>query len=159
MKNNYLPLIMATALLLVSNGVAYCDNLLAYEETVTLIKETMLSSTSDLRKESYGSIKFDKCSLNYSVSGTYPIGELYDINFSNIDFSSLRQRESKTGHDYTAFIILNFNNYFRSKSDFKNTTNRTMVINVSTDEKAQLLFKAFLHLGELCATQKSPLQP
>jgi hypothetical protein len=115
----------------------------------------MASSTSDYRKEKYGSITFDKCILDYSVSGRYPVGDLYNMKFSSIDFSSLNYQASKAGHDYTAFIILNFNNYIQYKDDVKSLKIRTIVVNVFSDEKAQLLFKAFLHLGELCGAPKS----
>jgi hypothetical protein len=152
---NIIPII-ATILFLLLNGIAYCDNELSYDETVNLIKDTMANSTSDARKESYGYIRFNKCNLDYNVFGTYPVGDLYNIKSSNIDFSSLNYQLSKTGHDYTAFIILNFNNNIQSKDDFKDLTIRTVVINVSTDEKAQILFKAFLHLGELCGAPKYP---
>jgi hypothetical protein len=114
----------------------------------------MANSTSDYRKESYGYIRFDKCSLDFNVLGTYPVGDLYNIKFNTIDFSSLNARVSKAGHDYTAFIILNFNNSFQFKDQFRDLSIHTVVVNVSTDEKAQLLFNAFLHLGELCGAPK-----
>jgi hypothetical protein len=145
--------IIAFILFLSISGIAYCGNDLSYDGTVNLIKDTMASSTSDYRKESYGYIRFNNCSLDFNVFGTYPVGDLYNIKFSNIDFSSLNYQVSKIDHDYTAFIILNFNNSFQSKDDSKDLTIRTVVINVSTDDKAQILFKAFLHLGELCGAQ------
>ena len=142
---------------LLSGSIAYCDSGPSYEETVKSIKDAMLSSTSDARKESYNYIRFDQCTFNYNVLGTYPVGDLYDIKFSNIDFSSLNNQASRTGHDYTAFVILNFNQPFRSKGNFIDLTIRTLVVNVSTDEKAQLLLKAFSHLGDLCGARKDPL--
>ena len=148
---------MVTVAVLLIQGAAYCDNGLSYDDSVKLITKTMAESTSEARKESYGNILFDKCILNYRVLGTYPVGTLYDIKFSNIDFSSLNPQMCKTGHDYTAFIALNFNKYLQSKGDFRDIAIRTLVINVSNDEKAQVLFKAFLHLGELCGAPKSPL--
>jgi len=42
-------------------------NDLSYDETVTLIAETMANSTSSERKESYGYIRFDRCSMDYNV--------------------------------------------------------------------------------------------
>ena len=150
-------LITTTIFFFLFSGIAYCDNELSYDDTVNLIQKTMASSSSDYRKESYGYINLNKCRLDYNVFGTYPVGDLYNIKFSNIDFSSLNYQISKAGHDYTAFIILNFNNSFQSKDDLKTLTIRTVVVNVSTEENAQILFKAFLHLGELCGAQKSPL--
>jgi hypothetical protein len=114
----------------------------------------MANNTSYARKENYGYIRFNKCSLDYNVMGTYPVGDLYNIKFSNIDFSSLNDRLSKTGHDYTSFIILNFTNDIRLKDNTKELNIHTVVVNVSTDEKAQELFDAFLHLGKLCGAQK-----
>ena len=156
MKVKYIISITAAVLFLSIIGNAHCDNELSYDDTVKLIKETMANSTSDYRKESYGYIRFDKCSLDYNVSGTYPAGDLYKMKFSNIDLSSLNYRSSKAGHDYTAFIILNFNNSIQYSDEFKELKINTVVVNVSTDEKAQILFKAFLHLGELCGAPKMP---
>ena len=156
MIKNFIPII-TTILFILINGIAYCDNEPSYDNTVNLIKETMYNSTSEVRKESYDYIKFDKCSLNYNVIGAYPFDDIYNIKFVNIDFSSLNYQNSKVGHDYTAFIILNFKNGFRSKNSFKEIIIHTLVVNVSTDEKAQVLFNAFLHLGELCDAPKSPL--
>jgi len=149
--------ILATFSSLCISGIAYCDDELSYDDTVDLIQKTMVGSASDVRMESYGYIRFDKCSLDYKVSGTYPAGGLYDIKFSNIDFSSLNYKESSVGHDYTAFMMLNFKNAFQSKYDSKEISIHTAVINVSNDEKAQILFQAFLHLGELCSAKKSSL--
>ena len=147
--------ILATVSSLLISGIAYCDDDLSYDDTVDLIQKTMVGGASDVRMESYGYIRFDKCSMDYKVSGTYPSGGLYDIKFSNIDFSSLNSKESSVGHDYTAFMMLNFKNAFQSRYDFKEISMHTAVINVSNDEKAQILFKSFLHLGELCRAQKS----
>jgi len=149
--------IITSVFFLSATVIACCGSELSYDETVNLLKDTMAISTSDARKESYGYIKFDKCSLNYMVSGTYPVGDLYNISFSNIDFSSLNYQATKAGHDYTAFVILNFDNYFTAKDDSKELTIRTTVINVSSDEKAQILYRAFLRLGELCGSTKIQL--
>jgi hypothetical protein len=150
--------IVFIAVLLVSiNGIALCDAELSYEATVDQVKETMVNSTSDYRKESYGYIRFNKCILDYNVSGTYPVGDLYNIKYSAIDFSTLNYQASKVGHDYTAFIILNFNKPIQANDQFKELTIRTIVINVYDDEKAQILFRAFLHLGELCGARKIQL--
>jgi hypothetical protein len=154
---NSLTFIAIIIVVLLINGNAYSDNERSYDDTVKLIKETMANSTSDYRKENYGYINISKCNMDYNVAGTYPVGDLYNIKFSNIDLSSLNYQLSKVGHDYTAFIILNFNKNFQAKDDFKDLTIRTVVVNVSTDEKAQLLFKEFLHLGELCGAKNSPL--
>ena len=145
---------IAAVLLIVNSSIAYSDDDISYDDTVTLIKETMANSTSDYRRESYGYIRFDKCSLDYNVLGTYPVGDIYNIRFSNIDFTSLNYQASKAGHDYTAFVILNFDNPFQYNDGFKNLTISTTVVNVSSDEKAQILYKAFLHLRELCGANK-----
>ena len=147
---------IAAILSLSANGIACCDDGLSYEDTAKSINETMASSISAYRKENYGYIKLDKCRLDYNVSGTYPAGTLYNIKYSDIDFSSLNYQNSKTGNDYTAFIILNFNNYLYYKANDNVIRIRTVVINVSDDESAQTLFKAFLHLGELCGAKKGP---
>jgi hypothetical protein len=150
---SFIP-ILTIFLSLSLSGNSYCYDGPSYEETVTAIKDTMTGSPSSARKESYGYIRFDKCLLDYKVSGTYPAGGLYDIKYSDVDFSTLNYQVSKVGHDYTAFIILNFDGYFQSKGEPADLTIRTLVVNVSDDERAQLLFKAFLHLGELCAAPK-----
>ena len=141
-KKKLIPVVTAFLFLLI-NGLAYGSNGLSYEDTVKTIKETMASNASYARKESYHYIKFNGCNLDYNVSGTYPVGTTYNLRFSNLDFTGLNPQLSKTGHDYTAFVTLNFNNYFHSKDDFKDIKIRTVVVNVSTDESAQLLFKAF----------------
>jgi hypothetical protein len=114
---NILSVISAVLFLLVG-GIACCESEPSYDDTVNVIRETMANSTSDYREESYGYIRFNQCSLDYIVSGRYPVGDLYTIKFSNIDFSSLNYQVSKAGHDYTAFIILNFNNPFQAKDQF-----------------------------------------
>jgi hypothetical protein len=146
---NFISTVTSILLLSVS-AVAYCDNEPSYEDTVSLITKTMASNTSDVRKESYGYIRFTKCIMEYNVAGTYPVGDLYNIKFSNINFASLNYQGSRAGHDYTAFVILNFKEPFQSKGDFKDITIHTAVINVSDNDAAQVLLKAFLHLGELC---------
>lgn len=151
--------ITTVTLLLSINSTAYCDNGPSYEDTVKFITDTMASSTSDARKESYGYIRFTKCNLDYNVSGTYPVGDPYNITFSGINFSSLDDQGAKAGYDYTAFIFLSFNDPFRSKGDFRDIAIHTAVINVSTEEKAQALLKAFLHLGELCGAKRSQVTP
>jgi hypothetical protein len=148
--------IAAVLFCLLNCGNAYCDDGPSFLDTINLIRETMSTSTSAYRKESYAYIRFNKCTMDYNVLGTYPVGELYDIKFRNIDFSSLNTKSSSTGHDYTAFIILNFDRPFQSRGDFKELTLRNAVINMSNDEKAQILYKAFLRLGELCRGAKSP---
>ena len=145
----------AALLFLAVNGSAYGDNDLSLDETVQLLTQTMADSTSVARKESYRNIHFDTCVLDYTVSGTYPVGDPYTIRYSAIDFGSLNYQMSKEGHDYTAFLILNFNKPFQSNDGSKILAIRTTVINVSNDEKAHMLYKAFLHLGELCGARKT----
>jgi len=149
-KINSITRLVVTIVLLAMQSVAYCDSGLSYAETVRLIKTTMVDNPSDYRKESYGTINFDKCSLAYSVAGTYPVGDIYNIKFSTIDFSSLDPQESKTGKDYTPFIVLSFNDYFKANDGSQELKLRTLVVNLCSEEKAEVLFKAFLHLGELC---------
>ena len=150
MKTKNIALFVVTIVLLAIQSIAYCDSGLSYAETVRLIKTTMVDNPSDFRKESYGTVKLDKCSLEYSVAGTYPVGDLYNIKFSNIDFSSLDPQAATTGNDYTPFIILGFNDYFTTRDGYQELKLRTLVVNLSSEEKAAVLFKAFLHLGELC---------
>lgn len=142
--------ILLIAMLLSMESITYGASGSSYEDTVTLIKKTMVSSTSDYRQESYNYIKFDKCIMNYNVLGTFPSGGLYDIKYGGIDFSSLNYQVSKLGHDYTAFMILNFGKEIHAKDDTNDWKIHTVVVNVSDDHNAAILFKAFLHLGELC---------
>ena len=150
MKTKNIILFVVTIILLSMQSIAYCAGGLSYTETVSLIKTIMVDNPSDYRKESYGTVKFDQCSLEYSVAGTYPVGGLYNIKFSNINFSGLDPQEAKTGNDYTPFILLSFNDYFTSMDGYQELKLRTLVVNLSSEEKTEELFKAFLHLGELC---------
>ncbi|QEM68800.1 hypothetical protein FO488_11950 [Geobacter sp. FeAm09] len=156
-KTKSIMAVMVPLLMFFSSNNCYSGNSLSQDETVDLIKETMVKNTSVSRKESYGYINFNKCLFEYKVSGTYPVGDLYNIKFSNMDFSSLNYELSKTGHDYTAFIILRFNNNITFKDDFKELTVNTIVVNTFDDAAAQTLFDAFLHLGELCGARKAAL--
>jgi len=151
-KINNITLLVVSIVLLAMQSSAYCDTGLSYAETVKLIKSTMEDSPSEYRKESYGAIKFDGCRLDYSVAGTYPVGDLYNIRFSAIDFSSLNPQGSKTGNDYTPFIVLSFENYFDSRDGYQELQLRNLVVNLASEEKAAVLVKAFLRLGELCRT-------
>jgi len=146
---NIIPVLTAV-LILASSWSAYAGNGRAYNETVALISKTMAEKTSAARKESYGPINIDRCILDYQVSGTYPGGTLYDIKFSDINFSSLNHDQSKTGHDYTDFILLNFGTPARYRLDAADRSVHTIVINTADAESAKTLFQAFLHLGELC---------
>lgn len=129
----------------------YCGSLLMnYAQTVDLIKTTMEASPSAYRKESYGAIKFDDCRLDYSVAGTYPVGDLYNIKFTGIDFSSLDPAGAKTGNDYTPFIIVSFAHYFTASDGHQELQQRNLVVNLDSEEKAAVLLKAFLHFGEIC---------
>jgi len=134
-----------------------CVSSSPYNNTVKLIKELLPGISSNVRKEVYSFVRFDKCLLDYNVSGTYPVGTPYDINYSNIDFSSLNFQGSKIGVDSSYFIILDFNNPFNYKTVSSERTVRTVVIDAASYEQAQTLFKAFLRLGELCGAGKSPL--
>ena len=147
--------VIATVMLLSMNGIGHCDSGLAYNDTVDLIKKILPGISSEVRKESYGSLRFNKCILDYSVSGTFPVGTLYNIAYSNIDFSSLNYNVSKVGVDSSHFIILNFNAPFNYKTQSDERTVSTVVIDAASYEQAQTLFKAFLHLGELCGAERS----
>ena len=140
------------AVLLMMSAVGY-SGAASYEEITKTIASTMRSSLSAARKESYGSITFDTCKFAYTVSGTYPSGGLYTIKFSDLDFTALNLNNSKTGQDYTDFIILNFNKKFSYKSDIDTLMVGTTVINAADNEGAQTLFTAFSQLGKLCGAQ------
>jgi len=148
--------IMAAVIILLNSAPVYCDGGPSYGDTVSLIKNLMAGKTSEARKESYNYVRFDQCRLEYNVLGTFPAGGLYDIKYSGLDFSTLNYGVSKAGHDYTAFIILNFGSTLHAKDRDRDLTIRTVVVNVSDDENAQILYRAFLHLGELCGAPKSP---
>ena len=156
MKIKIIASILTAMTLLLMGTTAYCDNGLSYDETVDVIKKTMIGSDSGIRKESYGYIRFDKCSMEYNVLGTYPVGELYNLKFSHIDFSSLNAAGCKTGNDYTDFVILDFNTPLTRTDNGKDMMIRSIVINAAPDDKTELLFKTFLHLGELCRAPKGP---
>jgi len=133
--------------------IAYGDSNLSYDDTVKLISTTMADHTSVARKESYASIKIDKCVLSYKVSGTFPVGTPYDIKFSDMDFAGLNYQQSNIGHDYTDFMVLNFRTQARYRIDAVDIPIQNVVINTSDGESAKQLFEAFLHLGELCGAK------
>jgi hypothetical protein len=156
MKSKLIASLTTVLALWVLCTAAYCDNGLSYDDTVDLIKKTMVGSDSGIRMEHYEYIRFDQCLMEYNVRGTYPVGELYNLKFSNIDFSSLNPAGCKIGHDYTDFVILDFDTYLKRTDNSKDMMIRSLVFNASPDEKSQILLKAFLHLGELCAAPKGP---
>ncbi|HEY5975537.1 MAG TPA: hypothetical protein VIU41_12410 [Geobacteraceae bacterium] len=157
MRFTNLLTIAVTISIISMNGIGYCDSGLQYGETVAFIKNALPGISSDVRKESYGYIRFNECNLDYNVAGNYPVGTSYDISFKQIDFSSLNYQKSKVGVDSSYFIILNFNKSFISRIYSNERTVSTVVIDAASNEQAQTLFKAFLHLGELCGAGKSPL--
>ena len=124
--------IAATIFFLSSNGSGYCNSGLTYNDTVALIKQLLPGISSDVRKESYGFIRFNGCILDYNVSGFYPVGTPYNITFSNIDFSSLDYQKSKTGVDSSHFVLLVFNNSFDYKTDSIDRKVSTVVIHSET---------------------------
>jgi len=93
--------------------------------------------------------------MTYNVLGTYPSGGSYDITYRGLDFSSLDPSQSRFGHDYTSFIMLSFNNPVRYQQDGQELEIRTVVVNVSDDERAAALFDAFLRLARLCSAGKT----
>ena len=139
-----------TAILLAAAGCGHCDDNLSYRETIGLIKETMARSTSVFRNESYGEIRFNACKLSYNVTGVFPSGGLYDMKFSDIDFSSLNANGSKTGSDYTPYLVLMFDKPFGYKEGSTDIGITALVVNVSGKNEARSLYRSFLHLGELC---------
>jgi len=134
-----------------------CVSSSPYDDTVKLIKELLPVISSNVRKESYSFVRFNKCILNYDVSGTYPVGTPYDIKYSNIDFSSLNYQGSKVGADSSYFILLNFNNPINYKTDSYEHKVNTILIDAVNNELAQKLFKTFLHFGELCGADKKSI--
>lgn len=124
-----------------------------YEELTKMVVSTMGNNLSAARQESYGPIKFDKCTFEYTVSGVYPSGGLYTIRFSDMDIASLNPGNSKAGYDYTSFVILNFDKEFSYKSAIDDIKVRTTVINTADDAAAQTLFAAFSRLGKLCGAR------
>jgi len=142
--------VLTAALFLSISCLAYGGNRLSSDDTVAFISKTMAEHTSAERKESYAYINFDKCVLSYRVYGTFPVGTLYDIKFSDIDFTSLNYQQSNTGHDYTDFMVLNFNRQARYRINAEDIPIHNVVINTSDSESAKKLFEAFLHLGKLC---------
>jgi len=157
MKIKNMVSVLATLSSLLTCGTARCDSGLSYDDTVKLIKNSMVNSSSGIRQESYEYIRFDKCRMDYEVLGTYPVGDLYDLKFSGIDFSSLNASASQVGHDYTDFVILSFTSSLIRTDRSKDMKIRTVVINAAPEDKTRRLLKAFLHLGELCGAPKGPL--
>ncbi|GFE62897.1 hypothetical protein [Geobacter sp. AOG2] len=141
---------------LAMGGIARAGDALSHDATVALIARTMAANTSVARQERYASIKIDACVMDYRVLGTFPVGTPYDIRFSGIDFASLNPRLSETGHDYTAFVILNFTAPAIYRINGTDTPIHSVVINTFDDASATVLFKAFVHLGELCGAKKLP---
>jgi hypothetical protein len=156
MKIRLAASLMATVLLATST-IASSDSGPSYEDTVDLIKKTLVSGDSGIRRESYRYLRFDKCVMEYNVLGTYPVGEPYDLKFSGIDFSSLNASTSKIGQDYTDFVVLSFGNPVKRTDNSNDMMIHTVVFNAGPAEKTKALFNAFLHLGELCRTPKNPL--
>lgn len=152
---NIMPVTVAILFLSMS-CIAYGDNEPSYDDTVNSIRETMSRNTSVARQEHYEYIKIDKCILDYRVLGTFPVGTPYDIKFSEIDFSSLNYHQSSTGRDYTDFILLNFKKPATYRINGTDIPIHTVVINTFDDKSKKTLFKAFLHLGELCGAQSPP---
>jgi hypothetical protein len=152
-RTNNITLLIVALVLLTLPGIASCGDSRSYTETVNFIRTTMADYPSEYRKETYGPITFASCRLDYSVAGAYPVGDLYDIKFTGIDFSTLDPREAKTGNDYTPFIILSFKNHFTSRDGYQELKLRNLVINLSSEAKAAELYRAFLHLGALCSCQ------
>lgn len=138
--------------------VAYAQPVGSMDGTARFLERAMAGGTSEARKESYRYVRVDGCSMTYNVLGTYPSGGLYDITYRDLDFSSLDPGESRFGHDYTSFVMLYFTNPVRYQQKGQELKIRTVVVNVSDDERAQDLFNAFLHLASLCSAGKTAHQ-
>lgn len=147
-------IIVAVICFLSSSKTSYCDNRLSYDETVALIRDTMSNNTSLYRQESYGYIHFNGCGLEYTVAGKYPVGTTYNIKYSNIDISSLNAQQSKISHDYTAFVVLNFDKYLDYNTGSNALKIRTIVLNASDDQATAKLLGAFLHLKDVCRPEE-----
>ncbi|MBU5636705.1 hypothetical protein KOM00_08155 [Geomonas sp. Red69] len=147
MKRHLIPAVALVALLAAPAGAGSPR---AVQQTADSIAATMSSSTSSARKESYQSIHFDGCRLGYTVSGTYPSGGLYTIEFQDLDFSALDVAASKTGQDYTDYVVLRFQNPFSYRSLTDTLSVSTTVINVADREAAQTLLEGFVRLAGQC---------
>ncbi|GFO61361.1 hypothetical protein GMST_36860 [Geomonas silvestris] len=139
------------------SAVAYAQADPTLEETARYLESTMAGGTSEARKESYRYVRVDACSMTYNVLGTYPSGGAYDITYQDLDFSALEPGESRFGHDYTSFVMLYFNKPVRYQQRGQELKIRTVVVNVSDDERAGQLFAAFLRLARLCSAGKNSL--
>ncbi|GFO68424.1 hypothetical protein GMLC_20030 [Geomonas limicola] len=142
---------------LFGSSVAFAQPAPTLEETARYLERAMAGGTSEPRKESYRYVRADGCTLTYNVLGTYPSGGLYDITYRDLDFSSLDPAESRFGHDYTSFVMLYFDKPVRYQQGGEELKIRTVVVNVSDDERAGQLFEAFLRLARLCSAGKNPL--
>jgi hypothetical protein len=150
MNSKNIAIILATFVTLSMNGIGYCAGGQTYAETVNLIKNLLPVTSSDVRREIYGYIRFDECKLDYNVSGVYPVGTPYDISFSGLDFAGLDLEKSKIGVDSSYYVLLKFNKPFNNKTLSTERTVNIVVFDAASEEKAATLFQAFLHLGELC---------
>ena len=149
--------IVAFAFVLSLPTTCRSDYDLPYPDTVETIKNLMPAISSNVRKEVYGNIKFNNCILEYSVAGFYPVGTPYNKSYSNIDLASLNPENSKTGADSSDYILLYFNKPLDLLDGTLQRTTNVVVIDASSNERAQTLFEAFLHLGELCRAGAGPL--
>ncbi|QXE92956.1 hypothetical protein [Geomonas subterranea] len=147
MKRHVFPAAALVALLAAPSWAAPSVDL---KQTSDFIAATMMNSTSSARKESYQSVSFQGCRLDYTVSGTYPSGGLYTIRFRDLDFASLDAAGSKTGQDYTDYVVLRFQKPFSYQSLTDTLAVSTTVINVADREAAQSLLEASLRLAGQC---------
>lgn len=143
-------ILAAIALLFGCCGLAWGDTGRPTGDLASFITSTMTGNTSSFRKESYQSAAFEGCTLNYTVSGTYPAGGLYTIRFQGIDFSTLDVASSKIGQDYTDYVVLRFDKPFTYASETDRRYVSTTVINVDQRKVAQDLFDACLRFAAQC---------
>ncbi|MBJ6726705.1 hypothetical protein [Geomesophilobacter sediminis] len=150
MLRRTIALSLVSLLSLSAVPLARAENTGSYPETVAAIERIMNCSKSPVRNDTYPYLRFQNCRLDYVVSGTYPVGTPYTLSFTGLDFSGLNPAESRTGHDYTAFVLLYFGTPFTYRDDVQEIKVRSTVVNVANDKDAAALLKAFFRLGELC---------
>ena len=148
----------AIALLFGCHGLALGEDAPPTSDLASFITSTMTGNTSSFRKESYQSAGFEGCTLNYTVSGTYPAGGLYTIRFQGIDFSTLDVASSKIGQDYTDYVVLRFDKPFTYASEIDRRYVSTTVINVNQRKAAQDLFDACQRFAAQCRAA-APVSP
>lgn len=156
MKTKYLLQGVLGLVLSLSTAAACHGAGTSYDSTIASLTTAMAESTSTYRKETYDYITFDKCILNYKVSGTHGSGATYTTKWTGIDFSTFNVKESKAGSDYAGFVMLNFGTPALYDNGNATVPAHTVVVVVSDRGQAEALFKLFKRLGDLCRVQGGP---